>query len=117
IAKADPNKTAWLACRYGVVAYLMPFMFLASPAVLFVGTPLVIAQAIVSSLIGVFCLTIVIEGYLLQHWGMIARGILAPAAILMMVPNLTFNLIGLAVIALAYVVNRFTGVKAETQAV
>lgn len=111
IAKADPNETAWLSCRYGVVAYLMPFMFLASPTVLFVGKPLDIVLAITASLIGVFCLTIVIEGYLMLNWGKAARVVMVPASLLMLVPNHTLNLTGLAVIALAYIVNWFTSKK------
>lgn len=114
IAKADPNQTAWLSCRYGVVAYLMPFMFIASPAVLFVGAPLAIAQAIISSFIGVLCLTIVIEGYFLMDWGKISRVIMAPAALLMLVPNLALNAAGLGVIAVAWLANRFTGPKKPT---
>lgn len=107
IAKADPNKTAWLSCRYGVVAYLMPFMFITSPAVLFVGEAGTIAQAIVFSFIGVLCLTIVIEGYLLINWGRVSRIIMLPAALLMLFPNLSLNLYGLGVMALAYAANKF----------
>jgi TRAP transporter 4TM/12TM fusion protein len=112
IAKSDPNKTAWLACRYGAVAYLVPFMFVASPAILFVGNAQDIALAIITSFVGVLCLTIVIEGYLLIMWGKAARILMAPAALLMMIPNHKLNITGIVVIVLAYIVN--LSLKKET---
>jgi TRAP-type uncharacterized transport system fused permease subunit len=108
ISKSDPNDTAWLACRYGAVAYLVPFMFLVSPALLFVGNASTIALAIVSSFIGVLCLTAVIEGFVLVKWSKWSRIILLPASLLMLVPVLNLNLVGTVIIVAAFIVNRFT---------
>ncbi|MDF2676154.1 MAG: transporter fused permease subunit [Bacillota bacterium] len=106
IANSDPNKTSWLACRYGAVAYLVPFAFLIAPSILFIGTWQTIAIAIASSVIGVFCLTIAIEGYFLMNWTKIARILILPAAVLFLAPGYKFNLVGLVILGVAYLVNK-----------
>ncbi|HYH01704.1 MAG TPA: TRAP transporter fused permease subunit [Bacillota bacterium] len=108
IAKSDPNETAWLSCRYGIVAYLVPFMFIISPALLFVGNISLTVLAIVTSIIGVFCLSAVIEGYVFISWSKWARIILLPASLLMFVPMMKLNLIGVVLIIASYIVNQFT---------
>ncbi len=105
ISKADPNQTAWLSCRYGAVAYLVPFMFLTSPLILFVGSAPNIVIAILSSFIGVFCLTAAIEGYVFVKWGKWARLLMVPASLLMLTPNFKLNMAGIGIIVLAYLVN------------
>ncbi len=37
IAKSDINKSGWLACRLGIVAYLVPFVFAFKPELLLKG--------------------------------------------------------------------------------
>jgi TRAP transporter 4TM/12TM fusion protein len=106
IAKSDPNKTSWLACRYGAVAYLVPFAFLLAPSILFIGDWQTILIAIVSSVIGVFCLTIAIEGYFLMNWSKVARILIIPAAVLFMVPGYKFNLLALVIFGAVYFVNK-----------
>lgn len=106
IAKSDPTRTSWLSCRYGAVAYLVPFMFLMSPSILFVGVWQDIILAIVSSLIGVICLTIVIEGYFLMDWSKVSRIILLPASVLFLIPFIQFNFIGLAFAVFGCFVNK-----------
>lgn len=105
IAKADANKTGWTAFRIGLVAYIIPFIFLLSPAILMVGTPVEIALAVVTAVIGVFCLTGAVEGYIFMFWGPAPRVLLGAAALLMLKPGTTTDLIGAGVIIAAVVLN------------
>lgn len=105
IAKADANKTGWTAFRFGLVAYIIPFIFLLSPAILMVGTPIEIALAAVTAVLGVFCLTGAVEGYIFMFWGPVPRVLLGVAALLMLKPGIATDLIGLGIIAAAVVLN------------
>ena len=64
IADAEINKVGWTAFRYGLTCYVLPFMFLYSPALFLQGSWLQIINTIAMSLIGVFCLACAIVGYL-----------------------------------------------------
>ena len=45
IAGADPSKTGWLATRLSIAAYIVPFVFIYNPAILWTGTWEEIARA------------------------------------------------------------------------
>ncbi len=85
IAKANPDKTGWLAFALGIPAYLIPFAFLFNPAILFIGSLFEIATAAVSLMCGTAAWTILIAGYV---FGRIPRyeralyGVLSVALIL-----------------------------------
>lgn len=107
IAKANPNKTGFTAFRMGLVAYIIPFIFLLSPAVLMVGEPMEIILAAITSILGVFCLTGAIEGYMFQYWSKPTRILLAVAALTMMVPGTLTDVIGVGCLVGAWALNKF----------
>jgi TRAP transporter 4TM/12TM fusion protein len=71
LAEAPAMKTALLACKYGWPAFIMPFLFVLSPALLLEGSFLQVAQATLTALIGVWLASLGIGGYF--------RGVLGPA--------------------------------------
>ncbi len=106
IAKSDPTKTGWTAFRFGLVAYIIPFMFLISPTLLFQGKSLEIGVNLVAAFIGIGCLVAAIEGYLFQYWSKIARIVLGGAAFLLIFPEAVTDLMGLGLIVVAFIVNK-----------
>lgn len=107
IAKSNPNKTGWRAFRMGLVAYVIPFIFLLSPAILLQGTTPEVALAVVTSICGVFCLTAAAEGYMFQFWSPVPRILMCAAAVLLLIPGAVTDLIGAALVACAWLINRF----------
>ncbi len=105
IAKADSNKTGWRAFRLGLVAYVIPFIFLMAPTLLLQGNPAEVIQAVITSIVGVMCLTASVEGYMFLHWSPIPRITLGGAAITMLIPGLLTDLIGVGLIVLSLVLN------------
>ena len=77
IAKSDPNQTGLRAFRMGLVAYIIPFIFLLSPAILLVGSTVEVLLAVVTSVVGIFCLTGAVEGCVLAAW-LVNRFLLKP---------------------------------------
>lgn len=115
IAKSDPNKTGFRAFRMGLVAYIIPFFFLLSPAILMVGTPVEIASAAITSVIGIFCLTGAVEGYMFQYWSVVSRILLAVAAVLMLIPGTVTDLAGVVCILAAWALNRLAQKPVEAK--
>ena len=115
IAKADPNKTGFTAFRMGLVAYIIPFIFLLNPAILMVGTGVEVALAAVTSIVGVFCLTGAIEGYMFKYWSKVTRAMLAVAALCTMIPGNVTDLIGIALIVAAWLLDKLIFKPAPAQ--
>jgi TRAP-type uncharacterized transport system fused permease subunit len=81
MAKAPPMATAVEAVRVGWPAYLIPFIFAASPALLFDGPAWLIGVTVAKALIGVYVITGGIVGFLgrdlsgLERAGLIVCGV------------------------------------------
>jgi TRAP transporter 4TM/12TM fusion protein len=111
IARADFWKAGWTGMRLGIVAYIVPFVFVFHPALLFKGTLLDIAMAVVTAVIGVIFLGIGVAGHLFRTLGlgkravMIAAGLLlipSPSDPLWIAANMTGLFLGLGLIALEW---------------
>src|SRR5918994_271010 len=76
IARADFWKSGWTGMRLGIVAYIVPFVFVFHPALLFKGTIGEIVTAIVTASIGVIFLATGVAGYLFRELGYIKRALL-----------------------------------------
>lgn len=64
IAKAPPMATALEAMRFGWTAYIVPFLFVFSPALLLIGDPWEIALAVATAVIGVYAVSAAFVGWL-----------------------------------------------------
>ena len=83
IAKAEPMKTALNATKLAIAAFIVPYIFAYSPALLFIDTTaLEVIQIVITSLIGIFGVAAGLQGY-------IARPMNWPMRILSIVGGLT----------------------------
>lgn len=64
IANADPMKTGWMSCYFGWVAYIVPFLFIYSPALLMEGSPAVIVITTLGVTVGIVLISVATMGYL-----------------------------------------------------
>jgi TRAP transporter 4TM/12TM fusion protein len=104
IAKADFWRTGWAGMRLGIVAYVVPFVFVFHPALILHGGVVEIAVAIITAAIGVIVLGIACVGYLVRPLGWWQRVAAAIAGVLLIVPPsgvvwVGANLAGLALAA------------------
>ena len=76
IARADFWKSGWTGMRLGIVAYIVPFVFVFHPALLFKGSITEIVTAIVTASIGVIFLATGVAGYLFRELGYARRALL-----------------------------------------
>jgi len=106
IAGADHFKTALHGMRLGAIAYIVPFIFVYSPALLLKGAPVTIALAIVTAIAGAVILGIAFTGFLFRNLGWGVRLLLTAGAVALLIPpggaiamSWEINLVGAAVVA------------------
>ena len=102
IAKADINKVGWTAFGYGITCFVLPYMFFYGPALMLQGTPLEIGMAIISGLIGVFCLASGVVGYFRAPLAAWQRIVIFLSGIGLMDQGIESNILGAAGIALVW---------------
>lgn len=99
LAKCNPTKTGFVAFRLSLSGFILPFMFVYNPVLLMEGSALEIIQALASALIGIYCLSCAMEKYVFKwNVSLAEAAVLLAAAILLIVPGLVTDLVGLAVL-------------------
>jgi TRAP transporter 4TM/12TM fusion protein len=86
IAKSDFWKTGWTGMRLGIVAYVVPFVFVFHPALILHGSPGAIVLAVVTASAGVILLAIGCAGYLFRPLGMVRRAWAIVAGLCLIAP-------------------------------
>jgi len=100
IAKSNPIKTGITATRLAIAAFIIPYIFVFNPAMLFIDTtPLKVAQIVCTSCIGMFGLAVGIEGYLLRKVALLWRLAAIAAGLLLIDPGLLSDIAGIGLIA------------------
>jgi TRAP transporter 4TM/12TM fusion protein len=90
LAGADPMRTGYAAMRFGWAAYIVPFLFAASPTLLLIGAPADIALACVTAVMGVWLVSAAMAGYFMRPMTMPARVLFAIAGLSALVPAQAF---------------------------
>jgi len=80
IARTPPMATAVESTRIGIAKYLVPFVFIYNPALLFDGPGWRIALSAVLTLAGLWVLSVALEGWLNGRVGPVLRAVLFIAA-------------------------------------
>jgi TRAP transporter 4TM/12TM fusion protein len=99
VAGANMVAVGITAVRLGIIAFIVPFMFIYEPVLLFEGPYLEVLQALITATVGVIALALGLERWL---WGGInvwISGLLILAALLLIKPGWITDLIGLGIIA------------------
>ncbi len=100
IAKSNPMKTAFIASRLAIAAFIVPYVFCFDPALLIIDTtPLKVVQIVITSLIGIFGISAGLEGYLKCKMQPFIRVILVAGGLCLIIPSLITDVVGIALIA------------------
>ena len=100
IAKSNPMATSVTAVRLALVAFIVPFMFVYGPALIFQGSIMEILLAFVTALIGIYALAVALEGYIKQPILLLSKVVLLIGAILLINVGFMYDAIGLLIIVL-----------------
>ena len=104
LAGSDPVKTSVESFKIGLAAFVVPYMFFYSPAMLLQGNWFEIAHIAVTAIAGVYLLSCAVQGYLARHANSAVRIGLLIAGLSMIAGGWLTDAIGfgLAAILLAY---------------
>jgi len=86
IVQADSMKTGLEATRLGIVAYVVPFLFVFSPALLLKGSLVDVSLAAVTAVAGAVLLGMALTGYFVRELGWLKRVLLVVAALNLLTP-------------------------------
>ncbi len=105
IAGANPMTTGYISMRLGISKYILPFVFVYNPGMLFVGDWLSIIVSITSGFGGLYALTIFSEGWLVERAGWPTRLLAAAAAPLLFHPAIITDILGWVFLAAVVVIH------------
>ena len=113
IAKASPMATAFESMRFGWTAYIIPFLFVFSPALLLLGDPIDSLIAVTTAILGVYAISAAFIGWLHGPAGLARRVAIAIAGIALLLPpgiggesTLWVNGAGLALLTMLWALGR-----------
>ena len=104
IAGSKPMKTAFIATKLAVAAFIVPYMFALSPQMLLIDTDILsFLRIILTSVVGMFGLSVGLEGYLTRHVPWPLRIVAAAGGLMLIHPGLVTDIVGLSAVALVVV--------------
>lgn len=109
ISGGDPMKTAFVSMRIGVATFLVPFFFVMSPAMLFLGPWHESIQVIPTAIVGIVLIGGGLEGYFwrIGEIKLAPKVLLVISGLLLGIPETTTDLIGIAIAILILTVLAF----------
>lgn len=105
LAGSDPNKTGWTAFWYGLVAYVVPYIFVYSPNLLMQGKAPEVAWAFVTAVVGTICFAMGLHDYLSAKFstGWLSRALFLVGGLLLIKPGIYTDIAGLAAVGVAWI--------------
>ena len=100
IAQANPMKTAITSTKLAIGAFIVPYVFALNPALLFIDTTIPeVILIVITSLIGMFAVSMALEGYLLCNMRWYERLVSIAGGLLLIYPGAVTDVIGLVLVA------------------
>ncbi|MFD2750757.1 TRAP transporter permease [Virgibacillus siamensis] len=101
IARANPMKAGVTAVKLAIAAFIIPYMFVSQPILLLQGDANAanVSIAVISALLGMAAISSSMIGFFVSKLNWIERIILVAGGLLLVYPDITFSLIGLAIFA------------------
>ena len=115
IAKSDPMKTGVNATKLAIAAFIVPYIFAYSPALLFenVSGWWEVTQICISALLGIFGIAAALNGHLYKKVPWYFRLLLVAGGLGMMIPGSLTDVVGLALVALVIVVQYWSAKRVK----
>jgi TRAP transporter 4TM/12TM fusion protein len=104
IARANPVQVGFTSVRLGIAAFIVPYMFVYGPALLLKDVLSSVLWAAFTAIIGIVALAAAMERWFLgQGTSWFQTGLLLAAALLLIKPGLTTDLIGFGLLGIVFI--------------
>jgi len=108
IAKSKSFETGMQGWKLASGMYVIPLRIVFTPLI-FTGTVIMAIETAVAAAIGLFSMSILLEGYYRRHVNILKRIMCGAAAALLFWPNIALHLAGLLLFAAFFAVHMFFG--------
>ncbi len=95
IAGSDPMRTSVTAFKFGLAAFIVPYMFFYSPGLLMEAETTVVLRNLVTATVGVFMLSGAVQAWFFGRMGVALRGVLLVAALCMIAGGMLTDMVGI----------------------
>jgi len=102
IANGNVWKTGWIATRLGIVTFIIPFMFVYNPALLFMGSLGTIVLSTCTTIVGVAALAAGISGYIIKPMNWVERFSFVIGSCMLIYPGWTTDLLGAILVGIPF---------------
>ncbi|MCF7935348.1 MAG: TRAP transporter permease [Synergistales bacterium] len=106
VAGANAMKTGFAALGLALAGFIVPFMFVYNPALLFQAPLLKVLLSVGTALLGVVALAAAVQAFYMRKLHLVERLVLAATAIALIKPGWVTDLVGLAILVGAYYMQR-----------
>lgn len=115
IAKSNPMKTGFNATRLAIAAFIVPYVFAYSPAMLFIETtPLEVVVICITAVLGIFGVAAGIGGYVFKNMNWMFRIMMIAGGLTLLIPGTVTDLIGIVLIGVVCVADYMSAKKVKT---
>ena len=117
IAKSNPMKTGINASKLAIAAFIIPYIFIYNPAMLFIGDIkwYEVVLIIISSFIGMYGVSAALEGYLEGKLHFTVRILIAAGGLCLIYPGWLTDIIGIAIVGGTFAVQKIIVSKKNKQ--
>lgn len=100
ISGGDPTRTGFNALKLSLAGFIVPFLFAFAPQLLLINPSMRTIWTGASAILGVFMLSVAVEGYWRREIASWLRLVVGLSAIMLIYPNLVSDIVGLAALVL-----------------
>ena len=112
IAKSNPLKTGITATRLAIAAFIIPYMFVYNPRMLFIDAGVLdIVTIVITSFIGIFAVAAGMEGHMFVKLPVWQRLLTLAGGLMLIVPETITDIAGIAIVILIIVIQKITEKK------
>lgn len=86
LARASAMRIGYTAMRLGLVAYVVPFLFIYSPTLILQGALVPVALSVATALLGSYALGVALIGFLFQRVSLLNRVLIGLGAMALLIP-------------------------------
>ncbi|MCL1844396.1 MAG: TRAP transporter fused permease subunit [Defluviitaleaceae bacterium] len=109
VSRGDPMRTSVIAMKLAIAAYIIPYIFVFNPQMLFINPTFVgISTTLISGIIGIIGIAAAVSGFFVRRVPWYLRVMLILGAILVVDSGMVSDITGAAIIAGIYIWQRFT---------
>ena len=118
ISGGNPMKTGWASVKLALAGFILPYMFVYNTDLLLLNTPILKGvQVAITAAIGVFLISVAVEGYLFKKVTPILRILSFVGAYLLIDSGLITDIVGIAICAVILIYQKTMAKKSATIAV